>query len=570
MSPPRARTASSTPSAPPASCRSSKASSRSTRKARTRPTKKTRRLKHRLPAVYRGRDAALQGHPAGTALHRAAAALQRSHAGQAPGSGRRRPAVHLRVHPLHHSGARVRQEGRRPLHAHRTRHGGDGPSARELRRHLRREVHGADGRGTRRNRRRQARLARRHGASSTTRFDQDLKHAEEHMTDIKRMEKPTDLICEKCGKPLVIKWGKHGSFHRLHRLSGLFHRRARKAIWRKVQKEIAVRQRARAQGDRSAAGKDSGAVSRDPRSPGRRTGEFVVALRCSELPKAMATALKKLEEADRSSGVRKIAKDRSAPGQDSGPVSPDERVLRPESAGHRGGRRPRSWQRKEDFCTYTRELTVDLPDLDKADLSEQGEEEYCENCGRPMVLKKGRFGTFFACSGYPDCKTTKQIGGIAEEGRSAARRKVPAVRQQPGDEERPLRRVHRLQQLSHLQVRQAEDHRREVPGMLGRRNHRAPLQEGQDVLRLQSLPRLQVRRLGQARRREVSRVRQPLHDRKVAEGRRRSGSAPTPSASTRWTLLKRSSPSRYEHSVYKRSLSPECARMWAYAFLQME
>ncbi len=44
-------------------------------------------------------------------------------------------------------------------------------------------------------------------------------------------------------------------------------------------------------------------------------------------------------------------------------------------------------------------------------LSEQDAQEYCENCGRPMVLKKGRFGQFFACSGYPDCKTTKQIGG---------------------------------------------------------------------------------------------------------------------------------------------------------------
>jgi hypothetical protein len=31
------------------------------------------------------------------------------------------------------------------------------------------------------------------------------------------------------------------------------------------------------------------------------------------------------------------------------------------------------WQRKEGFCTYTRELTVDLPDLDVANLSEQGE-----------------------------------------------------------------------------------------------------------------------------------------------------------------------------------------------------
>jgi DNA topoisomerase-1 len=32
-----------------------------------------------------------------------------------------------------------------------------------------------------------------------------------------------------------------------------------------------------------------------------------------------------------------------------------------------------------------------------------------------MVLKKGRFGTFFACSGYPDCKTTKQIGGAQKK-----------------------------------------------------------------------------------------------------------------------------------------------------------
>lgn len=113
-------------------------------------------------------------------------------------------------------------------------------------------------------------------------FGADLTQAEEHMTNIKRMEKPTDLICDKCGKPMVIKWGKHGSF-----------------------------------------------------------------IACTGYPE----------------------------------------------------------------CTSTRELTVDLPDVDKADLGEQGEEEYCQNCGRPMVLKKGRFGQFFACTGYPDCKTTKPVGG---------------------------------------------------------------------------------------------------------------------------------------------------------------
>jgi DNA topoisomerase-1 len=39
------------------------------------------------------------------------------------------------------------------------------------------------------------------------RFEKDLEHAATHMTDIKRMERPTDFV-----KPMVIKWGKHGSF----------------------------------------------------------------------------------------------------------------------------------------------------------------------------------------------------------------------------------------------------------------------------------------------------------------------------------------------------------------------
>src|SRR5437763_4497147 len=76
------------------------------------------------------------------------------------------------------------------------------------------------------------------------RFDKDLKHAEEHMTDIKRMEKPTDLICEKCGKPLVIKWGKHGSFIAC---SGYpeFSSKSAEADLKKVENEI-TRQRERA------------------------------------------------------------------------------------------------------------------------------------------------------------------------------------------------------------------------------------------------------------------------------------------------------------------------------------
>ena len=41
--------------------------------------------------------------------------------------------------------------------------------------------------------------------------------------------------------------------------------------------------------------------------------------------------------------------------------------------------------------------------------AETPEVEPCENCGKPMALKRGRFGQFYACTGYPDCKTTRKI-----------------------------------------------------------------------------------------------------------------------------------------------------------------
>jgi DNA topoisomerase-1 len=117
------------------------------------------------------------------------------------------------------------------------------------------------------------------------RFAKDLRYAEKHMENVKRMEKPTDEKCERCGSPLVIKWGKHGSFYA-----------------------------------------------------------------CSSYDKE-----------------------------------------NPES------------------CTFTKENPINLPDLDSADLQETTQEEYCENCGRVMVLKRGRFGQFMACTGYPDCKTTRRL-----------------------------------------------------------------------------------------------------------------------------------------------------------------
>lgn len=33
----------------------------------------------------------------------------------------------------------------------------------------------------------------------------------------------------------------------------------------------------------------------------------------------------------------------------------------------------------------------------------------CDKCGQDMAIKEGRFGKFLACTGYPDCRNTKQV-----------------------------------------------------------------------------------------------------------------------------------------------------------------
>lgn len=59
-------------------------------------------------------------------------------------------------------------------------------------------------------------------------------------------------------------------------------------------------------------------------------------------------------------------------------------------------------------CKNTRELSaVDAPPT--AAPTEAGT---CEQCGQPMALKRGRYGEFLACTGYPTCKNTRPAAGV--------------------------------------------------------------------------------------------------------------------------------------------------------------
>jgi DNA topoisomerase I len=115
-------------------------------------------------------------------------------------------------------------------------------------------------------------------------FEKDLKKASKNMENLKAQEIPTDQVCEKCGSPMVKKWGQFGSF-----------------------------------------------------------------LACSGYPE----------------------------------------------------------------CKNTKEIASEEPPKE-GEAGAEAEPEPCENCGKPMALKRGRFGQFLACTGYPECKTTRKIAQGAQ------------------------------------------------------------------------------------------------------------------------------------------------------------
>jgi len=63
----------------------------------------------------------------------------------------------------------------------------------------------------------------------------------------------------------------------------------------------------------------------------------------------------------------------------------------------------------EFYGTFKKELDIADSAIEKIVVEDVPTGELCELCGKPMVIKAGRFGDFIACSGYPECKNTKPI-----------------------------------------------------------------------------------------------------------------------------------------------------------------
>jgi DNA topoisomerase-1 len=69
-----------------------------------------------------------------------------------------------------------------------------------------------------------------------------------------------------------------------------------------------------------------------------------------------------------------------------------------------------------DFYTpFAKLLEAKYLEVNKEEIApDEQTDEKCDKCGKPMIIKRGRFGKFLACTGFPDCKNTKSIAIVRE------------------------------------------------------------------------------------------------------------------------------------------------------------
>lgn len=64
---------------------------------------------------------------------------------------------------------------------------------------------------------------------------------------------------------------------------------------------------------------------------------------------------------------------------------------------------------KDFYGPFEKLLETAKTAVDKTNLSEEKTDEVCPTCGKPLIIKLGRFGKFYACTGFPECRYTRPI-----------------------------------------------------------------------------------------------------------------------------------------------------------------
>jgi DNA topoisomerase I len=163
-------------------------------------------------------------------------------------------------------------------------------------------------------------------------FAQELTKAKDEMRNIKQEETPTDIVCEKCSSPMVIKWGKNGRF-------------------------LAC--------SNYPACKNTMNFTHDEEGKIRHVETQTTDIKCNKCGKTMIVKSGRFGQFLACSGYPECKNTMNATQNEQGAIVP---------------------------------------------LEPQTTEAVCDLCGKPMVIKRGRYGQFLGCSGYPTCKNIKKMG----------------------------------------------------------------------------------------------------------------------------------------------------------------
>ena len=212
-------------------------------------------------------------------------------------------------------------------------------------------------------------------------FAEELKKAKDEMRNVKTEETPTDLVCEKCNSPMVIKWGKNGRFLCCSNYPGC---------------------------------KNTMNFTHDENGKVKHVEKQTTEIKCNKCGKNMLVKEGRFGQFLACSGYPDCKNTMTATKNENGEIIAQEAPSTDEVCELCGKPMTVKRGRYGQFlgCTgYPECKNIKNMGKDGKVITQEAEvtEEICENCGKPMAIKRGRYGQFLGCTGYPECKTIKKI-----------------------------------------------------------------------------------------------------------------------------------------------------------------
>ncbi len=198
----------------------------------------------------------------------------------------------------------------------------------------------------------------------------------------------TDIVCDKCNSPMIIKWGKNGRF-------------------------LCCSNYPECKNIKNFTSDENGKVTQ---VENQETG-----IKCNKCGKSMTIKEGRFGQFLACSGYPECKNTMNATKNENGEIVAQEAPTTDEVCELCG--KPMAFKRGRygQFlgCTgYPECKNIKKTGKDGKAAPQEAviSDETCEVCGKPMAVKRGRYGQFLGCTGYPECKTIKKMPRIKAEG----------------------------------------------------------------------------------------------------------------------------------------------------------